>query len=266
MDQQLTTNLQPAPIPYSLPFPMPKKDPKGRLIVFEGSDCCGKSSQIEMAKEWLTSIQREFIVCRDPGSTALGEELRKILKGTSIPLSAKAQMLLFTTSRIQLCEEIIAPALEARKIVLCDRYLPSTLVYQVLVRNPEFIKKEPTPNTLTEHFKITINNQTILNALQNVIQLHYSSGGLKPDVILVYNIDQGTFLMRRKSSRAGEQDRFENDSSESLSSLEKARLSYQTLSDPKDYLNLSESIIGIDGTFPKEIVFQSTKEIIKDYI
>lgn len=101
------------------------------FIVFDGIDGAGKSTQIELTRDWLVARGRTVEVCFDPGSTALGLELRKLLLTPGGPAIAPiSEMLLFTAARAQLVEEIIRPAVNRGRTVLCDRYIFSTVVYQ----------------------------------------------------------------------------------------------------------------------------------------
>ncbi len=108
----------------------------GLFITFEGSEGCGKTTQVERLARRLGSGVRVF---REPGGTALGEEIRRLLKfsapGWSV--SPEAELLLFAASRAQLVREAIAPALAAGGVVVCDRFLDSTTVYQGVARSLE---------------------------------------------------------------------------------------------------------------------------------
>jgi dTMP kinase len=98
---------------------------------FDGVDGAGKSTQMERFCLWLTQQGREFITCRDPGSTQLGERLRAILlEKSSTPIARRSEMLLYMAARAQLVEEVIRPALAAGKMVVCDRFLLANIVYQ----------------------------------------------------------------------------------------------------------------------------------------
>src|SRR3954468_2995531 len=98
---------------------------------FDGVDGAGKSTQMERFCLWLRQAGHEFITCRDPGSTQLGERLRSILlEKSTTPIDRRAEMLLYMASRAQLVEEVIRPALAAGKTVVCDRYLLANIVYQ----------------------------------------------------------------------------------------------------------------------------------------
>ena len=101
------------------------------FIVFDGVDGAGKTTQLNRLVDWLTAQGREVVTCKDPGSTMLGEQLRAILLGKhETPISMRAEMMLFTTARTQLVQEIVKPALAAGKTVVLDRYIFSTVVYQ----------------------------------------------------------------------------------------------------------------------------------------
>ena len=101
------------------------------FIVFEGVDGAGKTTQLVQLVEWLEQQGVTVVTCKDPGSTGLGEQLRAILlSSVDTPISMRAEMMMFTTARTQLVDEIIRPALEAGKAVVLDRYVYSTIVYQ----------------------------------------------------------------------------------------------------------------------------------------
>jgi dTMP kinase len=98
---------------------------------FDGVDGAGKSTQMERFCVWLRQQGHDFITCRDPGSTQLGERLRSLLlEKSTTPIARRAEMLLYMASRAQLVEEVIRPALESGKSVVCDRYLLANIVYQ----------------------------------------------------------------------------------------------------------------------------------------
>jgi dTMP kinase len=101
------------------------------FITFEGGEGCGKSTQSRLLLKKLDQKNIPAILTHEPGGTALGNELRKALKrkqGASI--SPQAELFLFAASRAQLVAEVIRPALEDGKVVICDRFSHSTLVYQ----------------------------------------------------------------------------------------------------------------------------------------
>jgi dTMP kinase len=104
---------------------------RGKFITFEGSECSGKSTQSKLLYEYLLANKYKAVFLREPGGTKVSESIRKILldnKNKSI--TGPAELLLYMASRSQTVSEVIAPALQEGKIVICDRFLDSTLVYQ----------------------------------------------------------------------------------------------------------------------------------------
>ncbi len=104
---------------------------RGRLIVLEGMDGSGKSSQVGVVAGWLAERGRTVVTCRDPGSTPVGDAIREILLHRhDLQMTAEAEMFLYMAARSQLVREVIAPALEAGSWVVSDRFLLSNIVYQ----------------------------------------------------------------------------------------------------------------------------------------
>lgn len=101
------------------------------LITFEGIDCCGKTTQVKLLNEKLQSRNTNVVVLREPGGTPISERIREILldKNNSKMLQI-TELFLFSASRAQLVSEVIKPALADKKVVICDRYVDSTTVYQ----------------------------------------------------------------------------------------------------------------------------------------
>jgi len=104
----------------------------GLLISFEGTEGCGKSTQISLLAERLAALGRIVKLVREPGGTLIGEEIRHTLKHSSAnhAMTAETELLLMNASRAQLVREVIRPALSAGEIVLCDRFYDSTTAYQ----------------------------------------------------------------------------------------------------------------------------------------
>ena len=111
------------------------KSEKGMFIVMEGPDGSGKTTQIEMLSRCLKERGKECLITREPGGTAIGEQIRAvILNPENQAMSPAAEMLLYAAARAQLMKEVIVPALQAGKVVLSDRFLDSSLVYQGIAR------------------------------------------------------------------------------------------------------------------------------------
>ena len=109
---------------------------KGTFITFEGIDGCGKSTQVKMLVEAMTSVEKNTILVREPGGTTISEEIREILLHRHLSdISDRTEALLMTGSRAQLTYEIVMPNLINGKNVVADRFYDSTLAYQGGGRN-----------------------------------------------------------------------------------------------------------------------------------
>ena len=109
---------------------------KGLFIVMEGPDGSGKTTQINLLEQYLKEAGYECLITREPGGTVIGEEVRElILNPEHKEMSPVTEMLLYAASRAQLVHEVIGPALEAVRIVISDRFVDSSIVYQGIARN-----------------------------------------------------------------------------------------------------------------------------------
>src|SRR4030095_10370649 len=108
----------------------------GFFISFEGSEGCGKSTQIRLLVELLSAAGKMPVLVREPGSTPIGESIRHLLQHSAEGRSMEPEtaLLLFAASRAQLVRQKILPALNAGRIVISDRFLDSTTVYQGVAR------------------------------------------------------------------------------------------------------------------------------------
>jgi len=108
----------------------------GFLLSFEGSEGCGKSTQIALLRARLEAAGRSVVVLREPGGTELGESIRHLLQHAKegAAMTPETELLLFAASRAQLVREKIKPSLEAGNVVILDRFLDSTIVYQGIAR------------------------------------------------------------------------------------------------------------------------------------
>ncbi|HHW56318.1 MAG TPA: dTMP kinase [Clostridia bacterium] len=108
---------------------------RGKFISFEGIDGCGKTTQIKFLEEYLLKQGYNILVLREPGGTKVGEKVRDILLDKNNFISPVTEMLLYASSRAQLVEEKILPALEKGQIVILDRFVDSSYVYQGYARD-----------------------------------------------------------------------------------------------------------------------------------
>ena len=121
------------------------------FLTFEGGEGCGKSTQIQRLAERLRALGREVVVTREPGGTEIGEQLRHLLQFSAAGhrLVSESELLLFAASRAQLVRELIRPALDRGAIVLADRFLDSTTVYQGVAR-----RIDPAEVAAINHFAV----------------------------------------------------------------------------------------------------------------
>ena len=143
---------------------------KGLFITLEGADGCGKTTQLNLLKEYLTSRGYEIVVTREPGGKGLGEKLREILLNYDGEVSDRCEAFLYLADRAQNIDTIIKPAINSGKIVLCDRLTDSSVAYQGYGREQN------------------IDNINMLNEL--------AVNGVHPDLTIVFDIDTETSMAR----------------------------------------------------------------------
>ena len=142
------------------------------FITFEGPEGSGKSTQIRLLADYLRENGRSVIATREPGGTAIGDQIRACLHDVNnTAMTAAAEILLYSASRAQLVAELIRPALAAGQIVLCDRYADSTMAYQGYGRGLD------------------------RNDLRQITQ--FATGGLLPDLTFLLDIEVERGLRRR---------------------------------------------------------------------
>jgi dTMP kinase len=110
-------------------------DMKGKFITLEGCEGVGKSTQLNMLKEYLERTNQDAFFTREPGGTPVAEAIRQILLDQTLVIEPKVEAMLFATARISHIDEVIIPNLEKGKIVVSDRYVDSSLAYQGFARN-----------------------------------------------------------------------------------------------------------------------------------
>jgi len=189
---------------------------RGLFISFEGTEGCGKSTQIGLLQAALTGRGERVLVLREPGGTAAGEKIRDLLQYApeGENLVPEAEMLLFAASRAQLVREKVIPAVEIGHIVVADRFHDSTTVYQGGGRG------------LDAEMVAGINR--------------FALGGCLPDVTFLLDLDRET-ARRRLAGRGGEADRMER---EPESFHEKVCAGYRGLarSEPGRFVVLDASV------------------------
>jgi dTMP kinase len=146
---------------------------KGIFITFEGPDGSGKSSQLASLADYLRQAGYPVLATREPGGTAIGDQVRSVLMGLkNTEMQPRTEILLFQASRAQLVEQVIVPQLAAGSVVLCDRYADSTLAYQGY-----------------GYQKFTLEQLKPLIA--------FATGGLTPDLTLLLDVEVNEGLRRR---------------------------------------------------------------------
>lgn len=201
---------------------------RGVFITFEGADGCGKTTQIELLKKYLDEKNIKNIQTREPGATELGVELRKILLHYEKPVSDVAETFLYLADRAQHTEFEIKPMLDDGYIILCDRFIDSTVSYQGYARKQDI-------------------NQ--INKLNEI-----ATKGLKPDLTIVFDIES-TIAQKRLQ---GEKDRLEKEGLEFHKAL---RFGYLELA--KEEPNRIK-VINADDTI--ENIHKKVIELISRYI
>ena len=157
--------------------------PKGIFITFEGTDGSGKSTQFRLFAEYLSQNGYDVVLTREPGGTVISEKIRNIiLDPDNREMDPMTEALLFASSRAQHVEQLIRPAINEGKIVLCDRFMDSSIAYQGYGRG--------------------------LGDCVRVIN-EYAVGGLQPDITFYLDLDPDTG--RKRNIKAGKSDRMEQE-------------------------------------------------------
>ncbi len=147
------------------------------FITFEGPEGSGKTSQIRLLADFLQVKGYSVLTTREPGGTRIGDQIRDCLHDVAnTEMTPAAEVLLYSASRAQLVREVIRPALAADQVVLCDRFYDSTIAYQGYGR--------------------TLNRDDLRQIT------HFATGGLKPDLTFLLDIDVERGLARRVANAA----------------------------------------------------------------
>lgn len=182
---------------------------RGWFITFEGNEGCGKSTQIRRLARTLEAAGRRVVTVREPGGTPLGEQVRHLLQHApeGHGMSAETELLLFAASRAQLVREVIRPALADGAVVLSDRFLDSTTVYQGVARR-------------LARSDVARSDVARVNG--------FAVGGTLPDVTLVFDIPVDVGMSRVAARPGAAADRMEQ---EPAAFYEAVRAGYLELAD-----------------------------------
>ncbi len=202
------------------------------FITFEGTEGCGKSTQIDLLAQWLQKNKRTYILSREPGATAIGKQIRSLLLNReSTDIVPLTELLLYAADRAQHCEQIIKPALKEQNIVLCDRFYDSTTAYQEGGR------------------------QLSKTLVAEINQL--ATRGLKPDLTFLLDLPVERGLERARKRAAQEQDTQDRFEREKLEFHERVRKKYHEIA-----LQEPERIILIDASKDIQSIHEKIIEVL----
>lgn len=201
---------------------------KGYFITFEGIDGCGKTTQIELLDNWLKSLGEKTLLTLEPGGSDLGKNLRQILLHYEKPVAPAAETFLYLADRAQHVNNVIIPALNQGKIVLCDRYTDSTLAYQGYARGGD------------------IEQITLLNNI--------ATNNLKSDLTIVFDIDVQTAQTRLGKTK----DRLEKENANFHTKVKNGYLELEKL--------YPERIKIINANKTIEEIFSDVKKIVGEFL
>ena len=202
------------------------------LITIEGPDGSGKTMQIPLLADFLRGKGYEVFVAREPGGTAIGDQVRAILMNLqNTSMHPRTETLLFCAARAQLIEEVVRPHLLKKEIVILDRYADSTMAYQ------------------------GYGHQNDLEMIRQVLK--FATGGLKPDLTVLLDIEAEAGLRRRQKS-GGEWNRMD---AYQLELHQRVRRGYLEMAKAEP-----ERWRVVDASQPPEVVQSSIQKIIVDYL
>jgi dTMP kinase len=208
-----------------------KGNSMGLFITMEGPDGAGKSTQIDLLRDYLLEKGYDIIVCREPGGTEISESIRQIILNKDYTkMGNMTELLLYAAARAQLVEEVIRPAIEEGKVVICDRFLESSVVYQGIARGM---------------------------GIELVYKVNeYAIGDMMPDLTVMIDLDAEEGIQRKKNQT--ELDRMER---ESIEFHEKVVDGYRSL------LNQGlDRIKKVDGMQPVDAIQTRIRELVNKLI
>jgi len=201
------------------------------FLTFEGPDGSGKTTQVAPLAEFLTQLGYQVLITREPGGTAIGDQIRQVLSDLkNTGMHPRSETLLFLAARAQLVEEVIKPHLEDGYIVLCDRYADSTMAYQGYGHH---------------------NDLTQIRSLIN-----FATGGLKPDLTLL--LDVGAEAGLKRKAEGTEWNRLD---AYSLEFHQRVRQGYAALAQAEP-----ERWVVIDADQPEEKVQESIRKVVLSHL
>ncbi|HVB30410.1 MAG TPA: dTMP kinase [Gemmatimonadaceae bacterium] len=208
---------------------------RGPLIVFEGAEGAGKTTQLRRLASWLESGGRVVHALREPGGTPLGDEIRRLLLDPASDIAPRAEALLFMASRAQLVERLVRPALEAGQVVLLDRFFLSTYAYQGAGRGlPEAQVRQA-------------------NAV--------ATSGLVPDVTLLLTLPVREGLAR--AERRGARDRMEQNADEFHHRVSEAFTTFASAAWQAQHPECGPIVI-VDASGSEDAVFARVRAAVED--
>ena len=205
------------------------------LIVFEGPEGAGKTTQLRLTAEWLSARGVSVLAVREPGGTPLGDEIRRLLLDPASDVVPRAESLLFMASRAQLMERSVTPALARGDSVLLDRFFLSTYAYQVAGRG-------------LPHEQISMANRL-------------ATSDLRPDLTILLTLPVEIGLER--ATRRGPQDRMERAEADFHRRVSQAFAEFATLAWQEAHPEAGR-VRAIDATGSVEAVFGRVQQVIDD--
>lgn len=210
------------------------RKPRGRFVTFEGGDGCGKTTQMALLAQWLEERGWEIVKTREPGGCPIAERIRQIVLSDARDeagrgMTAECEALLFAAGRAQHVHDVIAPGVAAGKLVLCDRFLDSSIVYQAHGRE------------LGEDFVRLINTP---------------ASKARPDLTLLYQLDEREAL--RRAVQSGSPDRIE---AEGAAYQARVRRAYAALVRAEP-----DRIRTVDAAGSIQDVFERTRRVAADFL
>lgn len=205
----------------------------GRFITFEGPEGSGKTSVIKAVRDFLVKEGYDILTTREPGGSKIAEEIRDIiLNKDNTEMDAATEALLYAASRSQHYHEIVAPALAKGTIILCDRFIDSSLAYQGYAR------------------ELGVDRVLDIN--------RFGIGDVMPDVTIFVDVPPSLGLRRVFDNSGRKVDRLDL---EPVAFHEKVYAGYMKLAE-----RFEDRFVVIDGTNPVETVIEDTIQVLKSYL